>query len=132
MTGLIDATPGARVWRLDLPMAKPLSLNDRRHHMAHAAMKKQVRLNAKNLALYAKIPALARIAIELHYCPRDSRRRDEINLVATLKPAEDGIVDAGVIPDDTKQWSQPTMPVLDAPSTLTTIRLYLLIRELPA
>jgi len=30
--------------------------------------------------------------------------RDEDNTVATLKPVCDGLVDAGLVPDDTPQW----------------------------
>lgn len=124
-----------RVWRIDLPMTTPLSLNDRAHHMVKARRVAHVRFLTRTLVRAAKIPPLERVAIELHYCPRDHRRRDRLNLVATLKPVEDGIVDEGVIPDDTEQWSEPTMPVLDPPSTTQphrTGRLYVLIRELEA
>ena len=73
---------------------------------------------------------LAKVQIELHYIPRDKRRRDPLNLVATLKAVEDGIVDAGIIPDDTPEFSVPTMPVIDPPdSSERTSRLYVLIRE---
>ena len=36
--------------------------------------------------------------------PRDRLRRDQDNLVPTLKPCIDGLVDAGVIPDDTPEY----------------------------
>jgi crossover junction endodeoxyribonuclease RusA len=37
--------------------------------------------------------------------PPDARRRDSDNFVAhVLKPIKDGIVDAGVIPDDTDEY----------------------------
>jgi crossover junction endodeoxyribonuclease RusA len=120
-----------RVWRLDLPLRTPLSMNDREHRMVRHRRVAQVRSDAKLLAKAAKIPKLERISVELHYCPRDSRRRDPLNLVATLKPLEDGIVDAGVIPDDTPVWSLPTMPIIDLPdSTPGTVRLYAIVREL--
>jgi crossover junction endodeoxyribonuclease RusA len=107
-------------------------MNDRQHPMVKHRQVAQIRRDAKVLAMAAKIPRLERIAVELHYCPRDRRRRDPLNLVATLKPFEDGIVDAGVIPDDTEIWSRPTMPIIDEPnSTAGTVRLYALIRELP-
>lgn len=35
----------------------------------------------------------------LFYCP-DNRRRDQANLIQAMKPAVDGIVDSGLIPDD--------------------------------
>lgn len=90
---------------------------------------KELRRLAWARACEAKIPPLGRVAIELHYEPRDKRRRDPFNLIATLKPLEDGIVDAGVIPDDTPQYSQPTVPVIHEP-TGQLGRMYVVIREL--
>lgn len=122
-----------RTWRIDLPLTLPLSMNDREHPMVKHRRVKAIRSAAAVLARQQKIPSLERIAVELHYCPRDRRRRDPLNLVATLKPAEDGLVDAGVIPDDTIEFSKPTMPIVDpSDSTPTYSRLYLLITELPA
>lgn len=117
-----------RAWKLDLPMTVPLSLNSRQHYMVKAREVGRVRRDVAVLARAAKIPALGRIVVELHYAPRDARRRDRLNLVATLKPCEDGLVDAGVIPDDTDEFLIPTMPVIDPP-TGTTGRLYLLVIE---
>jgi crossover junction endodeoxyribonuclease RusA len=121
-----------RVWRLDLPMSRPLSLNGREHWRRKAALVKRVRLLAFAKAQHVGVPALPRIAVELHYVPRDRRRRDPLNLVATLKPVEDGLVDAGVVPDDTPEYVEPTMPRLDPPDAAAAVRLYVLVRELPA
>jgi crossover junction endodeoxyribonuclease RusA len=120
-----------REWTLDLPYtAPPLSLNGARgNHYAHARQVKQVRRQAAFLAQQAKIPPLARCTIELHYAPRDRRDRDPHNLVATLKPIEDGIVDAGVVPKDTPEFVPPTTPVIDPP-TGGPGRLYVVVREL--
>jgi crossover junction endodeoxyribonuclease RusA len=120
-----------REWTIDLPYtAPPLSLNGARgNHYARARKVKQVRAEARWLAVRAKIPPLRRCVIELHYAPRDSRRRDALNLVATLKPIEDGIVDAGVVPDDTAEFVEPTVPVIDPP-TGGPGRLYVIVREL--
>lgn len=119
-----------RTWTLDLGERRPLSLNgQRRSPYTHARAAKTFRRLAWARAEEAKIPALERIAVELHYAPRDKRRRDPMNLVATLKPVEDGIVDAGVIPDDTPDYSVPTVPVIDAP-TGQPGRLYVIVREL--
>jgi crossover junction endodeoxyribonuclease RusA len=119
-----------RTWTIPLPMRTPLSLNAREHWRLKARRVAQVRSDAELVTRALKIPALERVAIELHYCPRDRRRRDPLNLVATLKPVEDGIVDAGVIPDDTPEWSVPTMPIIDhhvpGPDVL---RLYVVLRE---
>lgn len=121
--------PTRRSWTLDLGHTAPLRLNgSRRGHYAHARNVKAFRHRAAWLAREARIPSLERIAVELHYAPKDRRRRDPMNLVATLKPVEDGIVDAGVIPDDTPQYSVPTVPVIDD-STGQPGRLYVVIRE---
>lgn len=113
-------------WRLDLPPWQPVTLNNRMHHMVRARRVRRFRDAACVLAKQQKIPALPRVRIELHYAPRDSRRRDPINFALTLKACEDGIVDAGVIPDDTPEFSEPTMPVIDPP-TGKPGRLYLVI-----
>jgi crossover junction endodeoxyribonuclease RusA len=54
--------------------------------------------------------------VTLIYAPRDKRRRDPLNLVASLKACEDGIVDAGVIPDDTPVYIESQMPLIDLPA----------------
>ena len=128
MSARLTPEAALRHWVLNLPLTKPLSLNSRQHWRVKAAEVATVREAARNLARAAKIPTLERISVELHYAPRDRRRRDSLNLIATLKPAEDGIVDAGVIPDDTPEFSVPTMPVIDPP-TGAAGRLYLIVRE---
>ena len=123
----------ARSWTIELPLARPLSLNGRQHWRAKARDVRSVRAAAAALARAARVPPLERAAVELHYIPRDRRRRDALNLVATLKPVEDGIVDAGVVPDDTAQYVEPTMPVLDPPARASRYgRLYVVVRELVA
>lgn len=118
-----------RTWTLQLGERTPLSMNgQRRGPHAHARKVKEYRRLAAYLAIQAKIPPLDRIVVELHHAPRHQRRRDPMNLVATLKPVEDGIVDAGVIPDDTPQYSIPTVPIIDEP-TGQPGRLYVVIRE---
>lgn len=118
-----------RVWRIDLPQTRPLSLNGREHWRIKAKRVKELRDTACLLVKAAGVPKLQRIRVELHYAPRDKRRRDPLNLVATLKPIEDGIVDAGIVPDDTPEFVTPTMPVIDAPTGKQTGLLYVLIRE---
>lgn len=96
-------------------MSRPLSLNGREHWRLKAQQVKAVRETTAWLARAAGIPPLGLVRVDLHYRPRDKRRRDPLNLVATLKPVEDGLVDAGVIPDDTPDHLVPTMPTIDAP-----------------
>ena len=119
-----------REWTLDLGEQRPLTLNgQRRNPYVHARAVKHLRRLTWALACNARIPRLGRVQVELHYAPRDKRRRDPMNLVATLKPCEDGVVDAGVIPDDTPEFSLPTVPVIDPP-TGKRGRLYVIVREL--
>lgn len=91
----------------------PLSLNDRLHWRAKAARVQTIR-NAAALAVRSHQQA-NRIRVTLHYFPKDGRRRDADNLVATLKPLCDGIVDAGVVPDDDPAHMMKAMPVIGAP-----------------
>lgn len=78
----------ARSWTFDLPLTKPLSLNDRTHWRARARAIRQVRNATCLLARQARIPALPKGSIELHYAlgtaagatrstssPRSSRSR---------------------------------------------------------
>lgn len=120
-----------RTWTFDLPLTTPLSMNDREHWRKKARQVAQLRRDVQVLVRQARVPALERIAVELHYAPRDARRRDALNLVATLKVVEDAIVDAGVVPDDTGRWVEPTMPVLDPPTGRGEGRLFVVVRELP-
>ncbi len=124
-------SPPLRQWTLNLPITKPLSMNDRDHRWKKARDTKTVRDATHVLAKHARIPPLRRVSIELHYAPRDNRRRDAINLTATVKPVEDGLVDAGVVPDDTAEFVEPTPAVIDPP-TGQGVRLYVIVRELAA
>ena len=100
---------------LRLPFTAPLSLNDRMHYMVKAKKTKEWREAARRAAEAAGIPSCSRIRVTLIYTPRDKRRRDPLNLVASLKACEDGIVDAGVIPDDTPAYIESQMPLIDLP-----------------
>jgi crossover junction endodeoxyribonuclease RusA len=85
---------------LILPMTKPpLTLNGGTgNRYARAALIKTIRMVTKHRAL--GIPHMGRARITLEYVPRDTRRRDALNLAPTLKAAVDGIVDAGILVDD--------------------------------
>ncbi|MEU0871633.1 hypothetical protein [Nocardia brasiliensis] len=82
---------------LELPWtAPPLTLNARRATrgamFAHARKVAEVRAKVLELAEAADLPrGLAHVTVQLHYRPRDQRRRDTDNLVATLKPACDAL-----------------------------------------
>lgn len=101
-------------YRIDLPWAvPPLSANDRGAHWAKRARKiREVREATYWLAKQAKVPASQRVQVELHYQPKVRRRRDNENLAPTAKACTDGLVDAGVVPDDADEFVQRYGPVI--------------------
>ncbi|CRY84281.1 crossover junction endodeoxyribonuclease RusA [Nocardia farcinica] len=115
--------------RIDLPWTSPpLSMNDRGYTrgaaMAKAAKTREIRETIIALATQAKLPRLvAHAAVQLHYQPRDNRRRDTDNLVATLKPIADALTVSraskrgtvpgyGLVLDDTPQWMAKPEPLI--------------------
>ena len=126
-----------RTWEIRLPWsAPPASANDRDHWRVKARKVATIRQSAKYIVQDAMsafpfpMPATPkRIAVGLTYVPRDKRRRDPDNLVVPLfKALCDGIVDAGIVPDDTPAYMVRSMPVIAAPDG--DPRLLLTIREI--
>lgn len=104
-----------------LPWSKPpLSMNDRGHYMVKARATASVRAAVMIMARSHKLPqGLAYVTVQLHYRPRDNRRRDTDNLVATLKPICDALADGttkhpgyGLVPDDTPQFMAKPEPII--------------------
>ena len=114
---------------MSLPWPRPpLSLNDRLQWQARHRLNVQVRQAAAVLARHHRIPPMGRCEVRLLYAPRDGRVRDEDNLVATLKPLCDGLVDAGVVPDDGPRFMLKPSPRVIAPQRPSA--LWLVVREL--
>jgi crossover junction endodeoxyribonuclease RusA len=88
----------------------PLSLNYRLHRMAEAKITKDLRSMMHAKARH--IPEMERCEVLLVWVVNTRRRRDEENIVATLKPLCDGLVDAEVVSDDTPQFMRKLMPVI--------------------
>ena len=109
--------PDADEWVLELPFTTPLSLNDRTPWPVKAKATKAWRDAAHWLARSVGVPKSHSygVSIQLYYTPRDRRRRDPLNLVASLKAIEDGIVDAGVIKDDSSAYHRSEMPIITEP-----------------
>ena len=121
---------------IELPWtAVPLSLNDRgqtRGAMFAKARKiADVRKTALQLADAANLPRpVAHVTVQLHYRPRDNRRRDTDNLVATLKPICDALTAGraagktrtgkaikaqlgyGMVPDDIPRYMAKPEPII--------------------
>ena len=88
---------------LDLPDLPTWNANSRGHWSQRAEQVAAWRLVAMQAAKAAAIPSLDVVFVELTMTPSDRRRRDPDNLAGALKPVLDGLVDAGVIPDDSYQ-----------------------------
>lgn len=90
-----DSSAGRAI--IELPWScPPLSLNQRGAsrgaRFMHAKMVAQVREEVYKLAFAHRLPrGLSYITVQLHYRPRDRRRRDTDNLVATAKPIYDAL-----------------------------------------
>jgi crossover junction endodeoxyribonuclease RusA len=100
------------VWLVDLPFEKPISLNDHTGRpQVTWARKKQWREKTADALREAGVPRCERIRLTLFYVPKVNRRRDEDNLVASMKPVADALVDAGVVDDDTAEYVERVWPV---------------------
>lgn len=58
-----------------------------------------------------------------------NRRRDPHNWTPTVKAIVDGLVDAGVWPDDNSDWVATVEPVLDATATQVVVAITPLSKE---
>lgn len=93
-----------REWTLTIPSMPLLSSNDRLHWAVKMRRVKDLRLIGCALARRRGIPPLVRAEIEVIVHPGSRTRRiDPSNYADTAKPVIDGIVDAGVLPDDNAQ-----------------------------
>lgn len=101
-------------WTLDLPFDKPpLTENQRWPHWApKAAVTKKVRAASFWAAKSAGIPICDRVRVTLTWFVNTRHRRDADNVNPTLKALCDGLVDAGVVDDDTPVWMEKVMPVI--------------------
>lgn len=99
--------PFSTTFTFDWPTA-PLSMNDRLHHLAKAKVTKELRALMRAAARH--MPDLGRCEVRLVWFVNTRRRRDDENIVATLKPLCDGLVDAEVVEDDTREFMLKHMP----------------------
>ena len=104
------ASPAAagRTRTIELPAGLPiLSMNGRDHWRARNRKAQALKDAAIVMTRKARVPRLKCITVALYYDPPDRRRRDHDNLTATYKPLVDGIVKAGVVPDDSPEFVYP-------------------------
>lgn len=118
-------------WQLPLTItAPPLNLNKRMHWAAADKHRKALRHEAMVRARAHRIPACQLISVRLVYRPRDKRTRDPSNFIPTQKPLLDGIVDAGVVPDDNPRYVRELMPRILPPTKGQPAACWLEIRRL--
>ncbi|WP_371099840.1 hypothetical protein [Streptomyces sp. PU_AKi4] len=89
-------------WRIALPAkTKLINANQNLHYRRKAELVKVIRNAAWTMARHHHIPALQRAHIYFVIHPDTSiKRRDPGNWAPSAKAAVDGLVDAGVLPDD--------------------------------
>lgn len=92
-------------WTIIVPATVPmLNLNQRLHWAPKSERTKAWRRNALMCAQVAKLPKdLQRVHIVAHVTKPTNRQYDVHNLMPTLKACVDGLVDYGLIPDDTNK-----------------------------
>lgn len=116
---------------VELPYtAPPLSMNDqprsRQGAVGKSAQVAKVRADMRTLAAASKLPTrLPYCTVRLHYVPRDNRRRDTDNLIATLKPLCDGLIDFGLTKDDNPQFMAKLEPRIHAGNPAAKVRMWL-------
>lgn len=90
------------VWEAVIRLAASdvLNLNDREHWRLKANKSKYIRQLAEQIARASRAPHLKRALLTVEIAFPDRKRRDSHNWMATVKPIVDGLVDAGVLPDD--------------------------------
>lgn len=104
-----------------LPIARAnlLTANDKHHWARKAALTKQLRRWGYLLGREGQGVArlhLTRARVEFEFAYPDRRRRDRHNLAPTVKALMDGLIDAGLLPDDADRY-------LDGPHTIIADRL---------
>lgn len=94
-----------QTWTLTIPAPAPwLNANQRTDLRRQTPDRRAWRDAAHTWAMKDRLPKLrhARIVAELHF--RDNRRRDPHNYYPTIKAVVDGLVDYGLLPDDSSQY----------------------------
>ncbi|WP_179580575.1 hypothetical protein [Glaciibacter psychrotolerans] len=89
----------------------PVTANQRLHWAHKAKLTRSVRDATAKLA--HRIPELGKCRVELTWFVTTKARRDADNIVPTLKAMCDGLVDAGVVTDDTPDLMVKVMPVIE-------------------
>lgn len=121
---------GPAYYDLEFPWTSPPLTANQRHHWAR---KSRITAAVRDTARYAawRLPALARCEVTLTWYVNTKHRRDADNIVPTLKALCDGLVDAGVVIDDTPDLMKKLMPVITYDTTVTPHMVLRVARILP-
>ncbi|MCX4677648.1 hypothetical protein OG413_20465 [Streptomyces sp. NBC_01433] len=132
LSATIAALPGAgRSWTLLMPYGELLSSNDRLHHMAEYRTKKRLRQEAELTTRARRLPRLERAAVYYVLHPRPvQRKRDPGNWAPSAKAYVDGLVDAGLLPDDHSAHLAGPYPEMGPPVPTGGARMSLVVVEI--
>lgn len=115
---------------ITVPLAvNPISLNARLHWRVKAKHTSQWRKFAAAEA--ARFPELGACEVTLTHLVTTSRVRDEDNLYLLLKALCDGLVDAGVVADDTAEFMGKKCRIERAPAGTSTAYMELKVESRP-
>jgi crossover junction endodeoxyribonuclease RusA len=90
----------------------PLNANQRLHWAQKAKLTRTIREITKMTAQRDNLQAADQITVQLTWVVADKRRRDSDNVYPTFKAMCDGLVDAGIVPDDTPQYMDKRAPLI--------------------
>lgn len=135
MTVLSTPTAGIvrpRSWRIELPARTVLLTSNERLGIHQKASRiKALRNTGWAMARYYKIPQLQRAHVYYVLHPdTTTRRRDPGNWAPSAKAAVDGMVDAGVLPDDNSERLLGPDPRIGVP--VAGSQLVLIVTDLDA
>lgn len=119
MTGAANRPPTV----IDFPRPEVLmSMNDRDHWRKKAEKVANWRMAAR-YSTPRTTRDLPPCTVHISLPVRDRRRRDPHNYYPTVKAIVDGLVDAGVWPDDTPEWVTTIEPSLEIGGTHVVVTL---------
>lgn len=102
-------------WTIEMPPGiKVMNANDRGHWAPRHRLTRTWRQTALVLARKAKLPRLEQACIIVEYYPPTRRTRDEANLAPTAKAIVDGLVEAGLLPDDNTAYLTGPYPKISS------------------
>lgn len=87
-----------------LPKHLIINANHRMHWAKKAEKTKAIRWRARWAAKTSGIKRMDQAHLTVHIHWPDKRRRDEHNITPTIKAAIDGLIDAGLLPDDSGDY----------------------------